>query len=77
MHNHIYKWHQQNPTSQATTLVHTIEPHLLCAAPSTSATAVETQTIYQLTANDCIAVLEAELFNLRERKPVAAQGPQT
>ena len=74
MHDRIYEWHQQNPTSQATTLVHTIEPHLLCAAPSTSATAMETQSIYQLTTNNHIAVLEAELFNLRARKPAAAQG---
>ena len=49
----------------------------MCAAPSTSATAVETQTIYQLTANDHIAVLEAELFNLRAKKPAAAQGLHT
>ena len=77
MHDCIYEWHQQNPTSQATTLVHTIELHLFCAAPSNSATAKETQNIYQLTADDCIAVLEAEIFNLRERKPAAAQGPCT
>ena len=73
----IFKWHRQNPTSQATTLVHTIKLCLLCAAPSTSATAVETQTIYQLTANNHIAVLEVELFNLRARKPAAAQGLHT
>ena len=77
MCDRIYEWHQKNPTSQATTLVHTIELHLLCAAPSNSATAKETQTIYQLTANDHIAVLEMELFNLRARKPAAAQGPHT
>ena len=65
------------PTSQATTLVHTIELRLLCAAPSNSATAEETQTIYQLTADNHIAVLKAELFNLRARKPAAAQGLHT
>ena len=77
MQDCIYEWHRQNPTSQATTLVYTIEPHLLCAAQSNSAKAKETQTIYQLTADNRIAVLEAELFNLRARKPAAAQGPWT
>ena len=57
--------------------MHTIEPRLLCAAQSNSAKAKETQTIYQLTADDHIAVLEAELFNLRVIKPAAAQGLQT
>jgi hypothetical protein len=36
-----------------------------------------TQANYHLTTNDCIAVLEAELFNLRMRRPVHPQFNQT
>lgn len=59
----FFEWHCQNLNSQATaTLVHTIEPHLLCAAPCNPTTTEQAQTIYQLTANDHIAVLEAKLL---------------
>ena len=74
----FFEWHHQNPSNQATaTLVHTIKLWLLCMAPGSSTTTEQAQTTYQLTANDCIAVLEAELSNLRTRKPAATQGPQT
>jgi hypothetical protein len=36
-----------------------------------------TQANYQLTTNDQIAVLEAELFNLRTRRPVHPQFNRT
>jgi hypothetical protein len=82
MRDRIFEWHRQNSSSQPTpTLVHTVEPRLLCAPPSTSATAASTQSTYQLSANDRIAVLEAELFNLRTRKtgevPAARTRSQT
>ena len=78
MHDRIFEWHQQNPSREATaTLVHTMEPRLLCAPPSSSVTATPVQTTYQLTSNDRIAVLEAELFNLRARRQGADQGPRT
>ena len=46
-------------------------------APCNPTTTEQAQTTYQLTANNHIAVLETELFNLRARKPAVAQGPQT
>ena len=66
MHDCFFEWHCQNPSNQATaTLVHTIELQLLCMAPGNSTTTEQAQTTYQLTANNHIAVLEAEIFNLR------------
>ena len=78
MRDRIFEWHRQNPGSQTTaTLVHTIEPRLLCAPPTISTPDAPIQNTYQLTANDRIAVLEAELFNLKTRKAAIAQGPRT
>ena len=78
MRDRIFEWHRQNPNREATaTLVHTVEPRLLCAPSSSSITAAPVQTTYQLTSNDCIAVLEAELFNLRARRKGADQGQRT
>jgi hypothetical protein len=46
----------------------------LVDAPQSTPT---TQANYQLTTNDQIAVLEAELFNLRTKKPVHPQFNRT
>ena len=78
MLNRFFEWHRRNPSNQATaTLVHTIKLRLLCTPPDNSTTTEQAQTTYQLTANNCIAVLEAELFNFRTRMSAATQGPQT
>ena len=80
MRDRIFKWHQRNPSSPATaTLLNTIDSCLLGppSAITTTTTAAPAQTTYQLTSNDHIAVLEAELFNLKTRKQGADQGPRT
>jgi hypothetical protein len=80
MRDRIFEWHRRNPSSQSTaTLLNTIDSRLLGPPPSTTTTttAAPTKTTYQLTSNDRIAVLEAELFNLRTRKQGADQGPRT
>ena len=57
-----------------TTLVHTIEPRRLCVPPNN---AISTTPTYQLSANNRIVVLKAELFNLKTRKGPIQQGPHT
>jgi hypothetical protein len=64
----IDEWHHRNPNQlAAATLVHTIGKAFL--NPPTSPTSITLQPTYQLSASDRIATLEAELFNLRTRKP--------
>jgi hypothetical protein len=80
MRDRILEWHRRNPSSQSTsTLLNTIDSRLLGPPPSTATTTTtaSTKTTYQLTSNDRIAVLEAELFNLRARKQGADPGPRT
>ena len=55
----INKWHKKNPNQLgAATLIHMIDKHILDEQKSPSF------SVYQLTATDPIAVLEAELYNL-------------
>ena len=57
--DHVNKWHRKNPNQLgAATLIHTINKHILDEHKSTNS------SVYQLTVTDCIAVLEAELYNL-------------
>ena len=63
LRDRIEEWHKRHPNQLATaTLIHTIDKRIVDAPqPSPQAT-------YQLTSTDRIAVLEAELFNLRARR---------
>ena len=64
LRDRINEWHRRHPNQlAAATLIHTIDKRIVDAQPP------PTQTTYQLTTNDRIAVLEAELFNLRARRP--------
>ena len=61
--NCVNKWHRKNPNQLgAATLIHTINKHILDRQKSPSS------SVYQLTATDRIAVLEAELYNLQARR---------
>jgi hypothetical protein len=74
LHDRINKWHKRHPNQlAAATLIHTINKHLVEIPQPTPIT----QANYHLTTNDCIAVLEAELFNLRTRRPVHPQFNRT
>ena len=60
---HINEYHCQFPNQLAAgSLIHTI-----ARAPATPMIAQPAQPTYQLTRDDRIATLEAELFNLRAR----------
>jgi hypothetical protein len=75
----IDEWHRRHLNQMenvASTLVHTISKGLLNSHIASSA-APEINPAYQLTTTDRIATLEAELFNLRARKPPVASGPRT
>src|SRR5208282_5685898 len=63
----------------AATLIHTIDARLVFPPPSTPSNQLigPINSTYQLNTNDRIAVLEAELFSLRAKKPVAAHEPRT
>ena len=57
--DHVNEWHRKNPNQLgAATLIHTINKHILNGQKSPSS------SVYQLTATDRIAVLEAELYNV-------------
>ena len=57
--NCINKWHKKNPNQLgAATLIHMIDKHILDEQKSPNS------SVYQLTATNHIAVLEAELYNL-------------
>jgi hypothetical protein len=74
LHNRINKWHKRHPNQlAAATLIHTINK---CLAETPQPTPT-TQENYQLTTNNQIAVLEAEIFNLRTRRPVHPQSNRT
>ena len=61
----IEEWHRRNPNQlAAATLLHTIDSHdSSCTFTSTS----NSKQAFQLSTNDRIATIEAELFNLRAR----------
>jgi hypothetical protein len=70
LRDRINKWHKRHSNQlAAATLIHTINKRLVEIPQPTPIT----QANYHLTTNDCIAVLEAELFNLRTRRPVHPQ----
>jgi hypothetical protein len=70
LRNHINEWHKRHPNQlAAATLIHTIDKCLVEIPQPTPIT----QANYHLTTNDRIAVLEAELYNLRTRRPVHPQ----
>lgn len=67
----VDEWHHRNPGQlSAASLIHTISTDQIRAA-----TGEKEVPVFQLTSDDRIAVLEAELFNLRARK--AGPGPRT
>ena len=67
LHDRIEEWHRRHLNQlAAATLIHTINKRIVD-------THQPTQPTYQLTTNNCIAVLEAELFNLRARRAPQAQ----
>jgi hypothetical protein len=70
----INEYHRRFPNQlAAATLIHTIARETV----SRSADAI-IQPVYQLSTNDRIATLEAELFNLKARQPqVPAAGVRT
>jgi hypothetical protein len=69
----IDEWHRRFPNQLATaTLLHTVAKDLLASPVIT-----EIRSSYQLSTGDRIATLEAELFNLRARKTVAANAIRT
>src|SRR5208282_2084121 len=80
MRDRINEWHRQHPNQlAAATLIHTIDARLVFPPPSTPSNQLigPINSTYQLNTNDRIAVLEAELFSLRAKKPVAAHEPRT
>ena len=69
----IEEWHRRHPNQlAAATLIHTINKRIVDTHQPTQPTP-QPQPTYQLTTNNCIAVLEAELFNLRARRAPQAQ----
>ena len=61
------EWHHRNPNQlSAATLIHTISTEHIRSAGAAS------HSTFQLSASDRIATLEAELFNLRARRPAFA-----
>ena len=69
LHDHIDEWHKHHLNQLAAgTLIHIIDKWIVEEKKSPS------QFIYQLTTTNCIAVLEAELFNLRARKQLPAHA---
>jgi hypothetical protein len=62
----IEEWHRRNPNQlAAATLLHTIGHHTSSITPSPISIPKQA---FQLSTNDRIATIEAELFNLRARK---------
>ena len=69
LRDRIDEWHKRNPNQlAAASLINTIDARIINQCPST------TLQTYQLSTQDRIATLEAELFNLRTRKPPATQS---
>ena len=71
--NRIEEWHRRHPNQlAAATLIHTIDKRIVDTHQLTQSTP-QPQLTYQLTTNDHITVLKAELFNLRARRAPQAQ----
>ena len=78
MKDRIDEYHHRNPTTQSTTtLLHTISNQYTCQAQKEPASESIIKVAYQLSKQERIATLEAELFNLRVRKPAPASAIQT
>ena len=68
LRDRIDEWHKRHP-NQLATLIHTVDMrHVLNHQNGSIATRPDTNN-FQLSTHDRIATLEAELFNLRARKP--------
>lgn len=66
----IDEWHRRFPNQLSTaTLLHTVAGEIL-KSPAIAAAATHYTASYTLSTGDRIATLEAELFNLRARKPM-------
>ena len=77
LHDCIEEWHRRHLNQlAAATLIHTINKRIVDAHQPTQP-APQPQPTYQLTTNDHITVLEAELFNLRARRAPQAQYNRT
>lgn len=77
MRDRIFEWLRQNPSAQTVpTLVHTVESRLI-GPPETGAPPTNAVASYQLSTDDRIAVLKAELYNLETRKQAAPVGVRT
>jgi hypothetical protein len=64
------EWHRRNPNQLASgTLSSGTLFHSVVSSDSASSSPSSSQPLYQLSTTDRIASLEAELFNLRARKP--------
>ena len=72
LRDRVNEWHKRYPNQLAVaSLIHTIDKRIV------EEQKMATQPIYQLTTTNRIAVLEAELFNLRTRKQVPAHANRT
>lgn len=64
----IKEWHRRNPNQlAAVALLHTIDPLVLSSFQSPKIAV--SKNSFQLSTNDHIATIEAELYNLRSRNP--------
>ena len=74
----IDEYHRRNPTTQSTaTLLHTINNQYTYQASEEQTSESIIKAAYQLSKQEWIATLEAELFNLYVRKPAPTSTIQT
>jgi hypothetical protein len=67
--DHIDEWHKHNPVkSTSTSLMYEINPVVMSSQTSVSTNMVSTLSTNVFTADQCIAVLEQEIFNLKNTK---------
>ena len=78
MKDRIDEYHRRNPTSPSmTTLLHTINNQHTYQAPEEPTSESIIRAAYQLSKQERIAILEAELFNLRVKKLAPTSAIQT
>src|SRR5271156_4504589 len=74
----IDKWHTEHPNQlAAATLIHTIDRQVITNAQAISTIQSPTRSTYTLSSNECIATLEAKLFNLRQNKNTSIAAVKT
>jgi hypothetical protein len=67
--DHINEWHKRNPsTSTSSSLMYEINPVAALSQTSVLTNMVSTSLTNVFTADQCIAALEQEIFNLRNLK---------